>query len=181
LFGDFSEEELKRGIDKLVEARVNALVEPLRRAHEENISRAHYAAIYTAHPDADDIVKGQELKEWIGKQPSFVRESCARILEAGSADQVIELFSSFKQATAKPEPKPETKPDPAIEQVKAEAEKAIQKAAAKPPASLSDIPGGKPPSADGFESIANMNPADMAEALAALPPEQIEKFLQRHL
>ena len=184
LFGDFSEEDLAKGINTLVdmkvEAKVNALLDqrlaPLQQKQAQDATADHYEAIYKAHPDADSIAESKELAEWIASQPSFARDGYSKVLQSGTTEQVIELFSNFKQATGAAT-KPEQQAAP--ESAKAAAAKALEQATAAPPASLSDIPGGKPPSGNRFEVISQMDGAGMAAALGEMTPEQIEAFLNR--
>lgn len=169
-FGDFSEEELRNGIDKLVEKRVNELVEsrlkealtPLQQKQHEEQVRAHFDEIYSKHPDADSIVESKELADWLQGQPSYVRDSVGRVLESGTSAQVVEVLDTFKAATA---PKGEA----------AQSTKAANKGQAAVPDTLSGIPGGKTPSAGG--SLDGLSALEMAERFAGMSAEEIQRYL----
>lgn len=107
LFGDFSEEALKVGIQKLVDeqvsARVSEALKPVQEREQEHVNDAHYNSIYEAHPDADSIIESQQLMEWMTAQPSFSQAAMQQVLQGGTAEQVIELFDTFKAATQAPE------------------------------------------------------------------------------
>ena len=98
LFGDFSEESLAAGINKLVqqqvEARLQSALAPYEKREAQTATEAHYNAIYTAHPDADSVAQSHELAEWINSQPTFVRGSMSAVMQKGSTDQVIELLDA---------------------------------------------------------------------------------------
>lgn len=185
IFGDFSEEALAAGIQKLidakVEARVSALVDqklaPIQKKEAESAASAHLNAIYEAHPDADSIAESKEFGDWVASRPAYERASIAKVLEDGTAADVIELFGSFKSATGNAQQSQQ----PNAQDAKAAAQAAINKAKTEPPASLSDIPGGKPPAGNRFEAIAAMDPASMSDALRGMSPDQVEAFLNRNM
>ncbi|MCT2416065.1 hypothetical protein MNU23_30785 [Pseudomonas aeruginosa] len=77
----------------------------------------------------------------MASRPSYERASIAKVLEDGTAADVIELFGSFKSATGNAQ---QSQQQPNAQDAKAAAQAAINKAKTEPPASLSDIPGGKP-------------------------------------
>jgi hypothetical protein len=179
IFGDFSEEALAKGIQKLVamgvEQALAGVVKPLQEKQAVSAREAHYNAIYEAHADADSIVESKELDDWINKQPSFVRDGYRNVLKNGTAAEVIELFDSFKGAAPGGTQSPgASKPD-----VSAAAKAAIAKAKTPVPASLSDFPGGTAGPADELESMRQMQGADLLEAMLGKTPEQTEALMAR--
>lgn len=185
IFGDFSEEALAAGIQKLVDLQVQAKVEqlvseklaPLQQKAAQEAASAHLQAIYEAHPDADSIVESKELADWIGSQPSFVQQAMQQVLQEGSTQEVIELFDQFKKATGTTQ----AAQAPAHADVKAAAKRVIANAKPDIPNSLTDLQGGKPGSTTLDEAMSNMDGADLLEAMAEMPPEKIEQFLNRRL
>jgi len=181
IFGDFSEEALAKGIQSLVAQQVAAHVgkalEPIQSKQALDANQAHIEAIYAKHPDADSLVESQELAKWIGDQPSFVADACKAVLENGTAQQVIELFDRFKQATGATQAAPAQTPAPA--DVKAAAKAAINSATSAVPNSLSDFPGGRPSALTLHEQMAAMTPTQLLEHMQAgnMTPEQIERYL----
>lgn len=192
-FGDFSDEEIAKGIHKLVEQRVSAALaavdeklkpieaklKPLEEQQVVDAATEHRNAIIAKHPDADSVVESKELADWINSQPSFVRAGYSAVLENGTTQEVIELFDSFKQATgvAQTDVKPEPKPGDVVAAAKA----VIDKAKPNVPASLSDIPGGNAGPGTRDEAIADMDGAHMLEAMDRMSPKQIEAFLNRQV
>lgn len=172
VFGDFSEEALAQGIATLVEQRASALVDaklsqvlaPIKQREAQNAADAHSQAIYTAHPDADEVFESTEFKDWMGNQPSFARTAIEQTLKAGTTQQVIEVFDAFKGATGKAGGNP--------------AAKAVQDALAKAqdntPVSLSALPGVAPTGNGDAERAAALagDPAALLEFMATLSPEK---------
>lgn len=181
LFGDFSEEAIAAGVQKLVDARVAAIeaklataLQPLQAKAQMSEAEKHFAAIAAAHPDAESLAESAELKSWINRQPSFVRQGFEAVLTHGTTEQVIEMFDAFKAANGKTQPSPVANA--------AEAAKAvIAKAQTAGPASLSDIPGSAAGPTDEMEAMRQMSANDLLGKLHGKTPEQIEALMARLL
>ena len=177
IFGDFSEEALAAGIQKLVDQRVSAALAPLQQKQAKDATSEHYSAIYDAHPDADSIAESKELADWIGSQPSFVRDGYQAVLAKGSTAQIVELFDSFKQAAGITPAAAAASTD-----VKAAAKAALARASAGAvPVSLSDIPGGRPAATSQFEALDQMSGPALLDAMESMSAVQREAFLNRQL
>lgn len=187
IFGDFSEAAIAKGVATLVDARVSAALgqfkkelQPITAKHQESEVDAHYNTIYEKHPDADSIYESKELADWINRQPSFTRKAYLAVLDektGGTAQEVIELFDAFKEATGATQAAGTAdKVDP-----KAAAKAAVANAQAAVPASLSDIPGGRPGAASRYEQLDRLDPMALAEALADMPQAQRELYLSRQM
>lgn len=180
IFGDFSEEAIAAGVQKLVDARVAAIeaklataLQPLQAKAQMSEAEKHFAAIATAHPDADSLAESAELRGWINRQPSFVRQGFEAVLTQGTTEQVIEMFDAFKAANGSTQ-------TPATARNAADAAKAvIAKAQAAGPASLSDIPGSAAGPADEFEAMGQMSTNDLMAKLEGKTPEQIAALMAR--
>lgn len=182
LFGDFSEEAIAKGVQKLVDARVAAIeakfaevVKPLQAKAELTEAEKHFQAIYQAHPDADSLTESAELKAWINTHPSFVRQGFEAVLSQGTTTQVIELFDAFKAANGR------TQTPPAAQNAAAAAKAVIAKAQTPVPASLSDVPGSAAGPADELDAIRQMSATDLMGKLEGKTPEQIEALMARLL
>lgn len=185
IFGDFSEEALAQGIQKLVDMRVQEQVSaalgkalaPLKEQQETQAVNSHFSAIYKAHPDADSIAESKELADWINAQPSFARAGYQAVLQNGTTEQVIEFFDQFKQATGKATQQPtDGKPD-----VAAAAQAALAKAKAQVPTSLSEIPAGAKAHHDEAEALMEMSDSNALNSFMGKSPEQIRALLERAL
>lgn len=185
IFGDFSEEALAQGIQKLVDMRVQEQVNaalgkalaPLKEQQETQAVNSHFSAIYKAHPDADSIAESKELADWINAQPSFARAGYQAVLQNGTTEQVIEFFDQFKQATGKATQQPtDGKPD-----VAAAAQAALAKAKAQVPTSLSEIPAGAKAHHDEAEALMEMSDSNALNSFMGKSPEQIRALLERAL
>ena len=185
LFGDFSEEGLAKGINALVEQKANALVDaklkealaPLQQREQQSAREAHYGGIYAAHPDADSIYESKELDDWIKSHPAYLQPAVRGVFTDGSQQDVIDLFTRFKEATGKAQQAPAS----AAQDAKSGAQAALQKAKNEPPVSLSDIPDSKPSATNLFEQLAQLNPTDLSARLETLPKDQVEAFLNRSM
>lgn len=108
LFGSFSEEDIAAGINKLVAdqvaARVEAALAPQReaQAREQAVSaeQAHTQKILDAHKDAFEVAESKEFAAWKSGQPGYMQAAIDRTLQAGSAQDVIDLLGQFKQVHA---------------------------------------------------------------------------------
>lgn len=183
IFGDFSEEALAKGIQKLVAmgiergiASIRQEVAPLKETQAKTAREEHYAAIYEKHPDADSVAESKELSDWINGKPSFARDGYRSVLEKGTSAQVIELFSAFKAETARTT----STSSPSARPSAADAAKAaIDAAKTKVPASLSELPGGTAGPADEAEAMRNMSGTDLLSRMHGKTPEQIEALVAR--
>jgi hypothetical protein len=196
LFGDFSETAMDSGIRKLVDQTVaskveaaltqalepvQAKLEPIQKQQAELNAEKHLAAIYGKHPDADSIVESQEFAAWVKAQPAYARAACRFVLENGSAADVIEVFDQFKAAAASTAPASSLAPKDAAS-IAAKAKEIVGKVQDKPPVptSLTEIQGGKPGSSATLEErMQDMSSVEMLEAMDAMPPDQIEQYLNR--
>lgn len=184
LFGDFSEEALASGIQNLVKSQVSVRLkealaqelEPFQQKQALDETQAHYQTIYEAHPDADSIAESKELSDWIESQPKFLQNAYAATMQGGSAQDVVDLFSTFKQATGATQQAEQPAQDP--EKVKAAAKKAIASAPASVPDTLTDIPGGRASAVDRFERLAQITDGrDAVRELDKMSPDERERYL----
>lgn len=181
LFGDFSEEALAKGIEKLVaqqvEDRVKAALEPLTTKQAKDAAAAHYDAIFSKHPDADSIAQSTEFAAWVNAQPSAVRNAYWSLFDAstgGTAEEIVEVFDAFKAVNA-------SKSTPPAAAAKEAASAAVAAAKTEPPASLSSIPGGHATGASVLDSTADMSGLEMMKATENMTPQQLEAWLNRQI
>ena len=185
IFGDFSEEALAQGIQKLVDMRVqeqvsaalNKALAPIQQKQEADAATSHLSAIYKAHPDADSIAESKELADWIEAQPSFARAGFKAVLQQGTTAEVIEFFDTFKQATGKAA----QQNTPEQSDVSAAAKAALAKAKAQVPTSLSEIPAGSKAHHDEAEALMEMSDSSALNSFMGKSPEQIRALLERAL
>ena len=182
-FGDFSEEALAEGINKLIDERVSAQVdarvakalEPMQQKEQESAAEAHMRTIYEAHTDADSIVESSEFEAWKASQPTYIQAALDGVLTQGTAEQVVELLNNFKQSTTSTPAADAGKPS--TDDLKAKAREAIKNTAPAIPASLSDIPGGHKGALDIREQMDAMSGIELVEAMADWSPEKREQYL----
>lgn len=183
-FGDFSEEALAEGINKLIDERVKAQVDaqvaqalqPMQVREQESAAEAHMRTIYEAHQDADSVVESGEFEAWKASQPSYAQAAVDAVLTQGTAEQVVELLNNYKQSTnSTAEPAKADKPS--SDDLKAKAREAINNAAPPIPASLSDIPGGHKGATSITEQMDSMSGIDIADEMMNWSAEKREQYL----
>ena len=185
IFGDFSEENLAAGIQKVVDMRVATMVDqrlkdvlaPLHQQQQVSAEQAHFTEIFAVHPDAESIVESKEFSDWKNAQPSFLKDAYETVLDKGSSTQVVELLGLYKSNTQSGHQAVQT----ANDAVKAVAQKAVSQAQTPPPNSLSDLPAGSPAGVSRDERLAAMSPAQLAEEMQGWTSEQVEQFLNRRV
>ena len=142
----------------------------------------HFAQIKDAHADHEEIPTSEEFTKWLDGQPSIMKNAYSKVLQEGTAEQVIEMFDTYKQAipgdTGKEsDTQKDTGPTDA-EKVAAAEHKAKDDAAA--PTSLSDIPGSTAHHDEG-EAMRDMSAMSLLDKFDGKSQEQIEELLQRAL
>ena len=185
LFGDFSEESIAKGVDKLVAAKTAAIearlaqlvavLEPIQSKQIESATDAHFDAINSRHPDVESVVLSQEFANWVNKQPSVARPAIQAAIEQGSATEVIEVLDAYKLASGK------TATAPARVDATAAAQAAIAKAQAAPPMSLSEIPASSSAAIDEVSAMRAMSSTGLMSKFEGKSPEQIMALMNRIL
>lgn len=186
VFGDFSEEAIAKGVEKLVasktaaltadlEARLAAVLAPLQAKQVESATDEHFSTINKAHPDVESVVPSQEFTNWIDSQPSVVRGSLKSAIEQGTALEVIEVLDAYKASTGKT-----VAQTPKVD-VAAAAQAAIAKAQSAPPMSLSEIPAGANVVSDEVNAMMEMSSAGLMSKFDGKSPEQIMALMSRVL
>ena len=174
IFGDFSEEDLAKGVAELnrrametVRAELHETIRrelaPLRAQEAKTATDSHYDAIYAAHNDADEIVESAEFAAWRDRQPAFAKAGIEHAMTKGSAQDVIEVFSSFR--ASKPQQKTNTE------------RTAPEAPARRVPNSLSDVPGAAPMDKTQQILAAAGNAEALLDSMGALTPEQRDALL----
>lgn len=175
IFGDFSEEDLAKGVAELnrrametVRAELHDTIRrelaPLRAQEAKTATTSHYDAIYAAHKDADEIVESAEFAAWRDSLPAFAKAGVEHALTKGAAKDVIEVFDAFR-ATKPPQPNPST------------ARPAPEAPVRRVPNSLSDVPGAAPMDETQQTLAAAGNTSALLDRMAAMSQEQRDALL----
>lgn len=176
IFGDFSEEALAKGIATLqtqmaqqmreqILSDVRKELEPLHRKEQQSALDAHMQAIYSKHPDADEVAQSKEFADWAKSLPSIMQTAVDTALKDGTTAQVIEVFDAFKAGTGQATTTQAFKP-------------AATTARKTAPISLSEIAGE--PHRDSVQATlaaAGDNPAALLGAMENMSLEQIERLM----
>ena len=186
LFGDFSEADIAKGVAELnrrayasavesmraeVQDVIRREIEPIREREARTATQMHYDAILARHADAYELAESAEFAQWRAAMPAFARAGVEHALTNGSAQEVIEVFDSFRASTQQQKPE---QPAPAAQPTRAAPE-----ASARVPNSLSDVPGVAPTD-DTQQTLALAgNPGALLERMASMTPEQIDALMNR--
>lgn len=157
-----------------LEAKVE---QPLKENQEQEIAKAHFGFIAEKHPDFEAVAASPEMEAFINTQPSFVRTEYERVLQAGTAEEVVEVLDAFR----KEHPATATTKAPTAEEIIAKAEEKIGKVPEKVPHSHSDIPGSSAAHHDEAEAMLEMSGLSLINRFAGKTPDQIEEILARTL
>lgn len=65
----------------------------------QEAAEMHFAAIYQAHPDADEVVESPEFSIWYQSKPEAERRNYERVLNEGTSSEVIHMLTLFKIET----------------------------------------------------------------------------------
>ena len=192
--GDFPEvfEDLKGHFQSMIDAKVTAkmteleakldnVIAPMQQQAEDNSREAHFAAIKSVINDFDQLVDSGVVEDWIKTQPSYVQKAANQVLygipgvknSAGTASEVIELFSNYKAS------QPNKQAAPSKDDLNAKANAVIAKAKAKTPTSLTDVPSGTSAAIDDDAAEAGMNAQQLFAKYQGMPPEKILKSIAR--
>ena len=175
LFGSFSEEDIAAGINKLVAdqvaARVEAALAPQReaQAREQAVTaeQVHAQKILDAHKDAFEVAESKEFASWKSGQPGYMQAAIDRTLQAGTAQDVIDLLGQFKQFHAGAANAATSDPTAAA------VAKALANAKTEPPVSLSSLPGAAPAGTEAERAVAlASDPAALLEYMSSLPRDR---------
>jgi hypothetical protein len=77
--------------------QIDSKVAPVFNAIQPMVADNHTKAILAVHADA--MEKLPALEQWVSTQPSFLKEVYNRVLDKGTAPEVIELIDHFKTAS----------------------------------------------------------------------------------
>lgn len=75
-----------------VSATVESLIHDLRAERESN----HFNRIRAAHEDFEELTQGPEFSAWKEAQPAQSQANLQRVIDSGSADEIITMLTTFK-------------------------------------------------------------------------------------
>lgn len=190
-FGDYSDAAIAKAVVQLTDKRVAQAMAETAQANAtrsqqdaaKNAAQAHYNAIYTAHPDADSVAQSKELEAWIASKPKFEQSGIRAALAQGATQDVIDLFTTFKEATGKTgaatdAPGAKT---PTAEETAAAAAKAIADAKTKPIKSLTELPAGTTAHIDEADAMLAKSATQLMQTFEGKDPKAIMDQLNRVL
>jgi len=173
IFGDFTEEDLAKGIAELnrrateriraeLQETIRQELAPLYEKEAKSASKAHYDAILEKHPDAFEIAESAEFAAWRDGLPAFAKPGVEHAMAKGTAQQVIEVFDAFRAASKTPQP---TK------------QRSAPEAKLSVPNSLSDVPGAAPMDSTQQVLAAAGNAEALLDRIGSMTPEQLDALM----
>lgn len=78
-------------------------------------TRTHFERIADAHPDFNEIGQSPEFSAWIQNMPEDKRADAERVVQGGSAKEIIKLLDGFKASAATATEQAPTQTDPAVD------------------------------------------------------------------
>lgn len=179
IFSDYSEEGLAKGVAIAFGTLSAPLIKEInelkaerdeRRALEaqqqtqsqQTAQQAHVQEILSKHADAFEVVESAEWTKWRQSLPAHVRMGADAVLQSGTAAEVNELLSSFKESQGAPAADAANKVRQAIEQAQAAV-----------PSSLSSI-GGAQSAQSGAEAVLSVadNPLALLQRVGSMTAQQ---------
>lgn len=82
--------------EKQVLAQVQQRLAPIEQVTAQSQEALYWSTIQASHPDFREAAAA--IPEWIEKQPKLVQPALRTAYERGTAEQVIELLDTYKQA-----------------------------------------------------------------------------------
>ncbi len=98
--------QVREGLKGLA-TEVAAVVKPLADQVQADAEAKHVATIVAAHEDAEAIAP--KVNDWIATQPSYLKDAYAKVMDAGSAKEIVDLFTRYKTEAGIVKPKVEVK------------------------------------------------------------------------
>ena len=203
LFGDYSEEAMRAGVQALIKQNLEQFTKqlegqltPLQEQQARAAYQEHLTTIYAAHPDADSIVQSTQFEQWKAAQPAPFRKAIEATQKEGDAQEMVELLDTYRKShprqdnpatapAAAPAATPAAAPAPATAGAKgdpaARAHAAIEAAPSRPTASLSSIPAGGPPQSGEGNAFEDKSVIDMLGMFDGKSSDDIMKMLDKAL
>ena len=187
MFGDFSEEAIAKGVQDLIalkvpgaiQAAVDQALAPYQQQQQAQLAKSaeqqHFDAIASVHPDFESVAESQEFQNWKDAQPSILQGAYDHVLSRGTATEINELLTLYKQANNLNAATPD------VNSIKEQAKQAVNNARTQVPHSVSDLPAGSPAGVTLDERMAAMSPAQQLEAMASWTSEQIDAYVNRNV
>ena len=114
-------------IENIISAKLSTVVDqfdqklaPVNAAVQQTAGNDHEAAILKAHKDAFDILP--DIEKWVAGQPGILHTAYDKVLDEGTAKDVVDLITLYKDATKTGSSDEETSEEKAARE-KAEANK----------------------------------------------------------
>ena len=78
--------------------KVTPTVEKLEQEAKQSAEDKHYAPIDKAHPDWRKIYEAGDLQKWIDTKPPLQRRVLSEVVQNGSQEEIIDMFTDYKKS-----------------------------------------------------------------------------------
>ena len=82
---------------KALTEEFNTRIAPALNESEQSARSRHETIILTAHPDALAVLP--KVDEWVKSKPAFMQPAFDKVLDSGSAHEIVDLLALFKKET----------------------------------------------------------------------------------
>lgn len=89
-------------VDSKIDTAVKTALKPLEERAANDARERHFSAIGAVHSDWKEIAAGKDLADWIASKPAYLKPGLQRVLDQGTAGEIIELLTDFKASKAPP-------------------------------------------------------------------------------
>jgi hypothetical protein len=94
-------------VTKAFETRMSGIegrIQPISEEYAQSATEKHFAMVSEKHPDRAEIIESGDIQAWMENQPEYKKKMYTEVFEKGSADEVIDLFDTYKAAVGKVAP-----------------------------------------------------------------------------
>lgn len=110
----------KRTVEEALDERLKPIQQHVEQSEAEKaqeVRRQHFDTIAQAHEDYEAVVSDDDFELWLSQLPSIERPAYERVVNQGTADEVVEMLDRYKrergiatpgdsQETPPPKPQP---------------------------------------------------------------------------
>lgn len=90
--------DVRDELEREFTGKVDQKLQPIVKSLEEDAFEEHLAKIASGHNDWEEVTKSEKFDGWVKAQPSYLRKAYEGVLQYGSAEEIVDLLWSYKEA-----------------------------------------------------------------------------------
>ncbi len=90
--------EVRAELETELTGKVDAKLKPVLTRVEEEALSEHIGKIAAGHSDWEAVSQSEKFDGWIKSQPSYLRKAYEGVLQDGSAEEIVDLLWTYKEA-----------------------------------------------------------------------------------